>query len=682
MIQPKTVCLAVATLLLASGANAQVPEPSGEIGRFNESECLFEVPEALNRDVECGFVTVPAFHKSVADARQRESRENEPGASTFRLPVAVFRSRAETVKPDPLVYLNGGPGSNLIPGLALSVYGALDLAAPDRDIILYDQRGASAADPQFICQDFNAYIGSYRGAIDEAFKETTRKLIAECLDRLTTDVGIDFRAFNSLEHAADVETIRKALNIESLNILGSSYGAKLALVVMRHYPDSIRSAVLGSVLPLSGDSTLIKQSSFESALMRTFEICATDPLCAEAYPNLELALFQATAELEANPLVLEGPTPADSFTIDSGRLATALADIYGSGTFNSSVPRLIYAAAGRDEDFLRGTFGVPNPQSEMSTSTSDTPTQSSTQPENQAYNPSLREAVFTGYMCNEEVEFVLPEVFAAGIYAYAPIAEYYAGKPTNSLALYDYCEQLGITEPVASELNEPVFSEIPALVVNGGLDPITGPAFAREVADNLAAQFILFPGGSHGITLSNTCAATIMGRFLDTPSRTVEASCAEDARVGFATDIVREFEPFTLEPVELAGVYPANWAEVSPGVVQRYFVGNVRLTQTKIAGDEQAALEAVTTAGGAEPSQSRRPRRIDRFSANGLNWSIYRLRRDSGVLNYIATAPQKGNTVAAVLTLTGETALEGYYYDAVFIPAVKALRQASTPVDE
>ena len=151
--------LLTAAILLFNVALGQVEDTSGPIGVFDPAKCLFEVLEWVTRAVDCGFVTVPAFHA-------------QPERGTFRLPVVIFRSAAKEVKPDPLIHLHGGPGANLIPGTLLNLYPAFDLMAPERDIIMFDimfdQRGASAAEPQFVCSAFNAAVMSYRGPVDEA----------------------------------------------------------------------------------------------------------------------------------------------------------------------------------------------------------------------------------------------------------------------------------------------------------------------------------------------------------------------------------------------------------------------------------------------------------------------------------------------------------------------------------
>lgn len=130
---------------------------SNNLGEFIKSECLFNIPKWVKREVECGTITVPAFH-------------SQPQSGTFKLPVAVFRSDVDKVKPDPLIYLHGGPGNSIFPKQVLSIYSGLNLMASNRDIIMYDQRGTVAGKPEFLCEEYNEFLDHNRGeAINNSY---------------------------------------------------------------------------------------------------------------------------------------------------------------------------------------------------------------------------------------------------------------------------------------------------------------------------------------------------------------------------------------------------------------------------------------------------------------------------------------------------------------------------------
>ena len=143
------------------------------LGEFVESKCIFDIPKWVKRKVECGTVTVPAFHA-------------RPESGIFELPVAVFRSNADKVK-DPLIYLHGGPGNSIFPKQVLTIYSSLNLVASDRDIIMFDQRGTVAGKPEFLCQEYNDFLDRNRDdAINNSYILTGRKIYTDCLRRRTS----------------------------------------------------------------------------------------------------------------------------------------------------------------------------------------------------------------------------------------------------------------------------------------------------------------------------------------------------------------------------------------------------------------------------------------------------------------------------------------------------------------
>ena len=66
---------------------------------FEHAPCVFTVPSGEN--VDCGYLTVP------------ESRKQTNGP-VIRLPVAVLKSPSNERRPDPIVYLDGGPGADTL----------------------------------------------------------------------------------------------------------------------------------------------------------------------------------------------------------------------------------------------------------------------------------------------------------------------------------------------------------------------------------------------------------------------------------------------------------------------------------------------------------------------------------------------------------------------------------------
>lgn len=97
----RALALVASALLLAlaacsSGGGDPRPEPTAA---FDRDPCWFEEPEG--EAVKCGYLTVP------------EDRE-DPESGTIQLAVAVFSARGDAPAPDPIIYLDGGPGGRTL----------------------------------------------------------------------------------------------------------------------------------------------------------------------------------------------------------------------------------------------------------------------------------------------------------------------------------------------------------------------------------------------------------------------------------------------------------------------------------------------------------------------------------------------------------------------------------------
>ncbi len=140
--------------------------------RFEKTDCWFKEP--LGRDVECGWLIVPEDHA-------------KPDGKTIKLAVARFKSDASKPEPDPIVYLEGGPGGSPLQGISRPVRCRLSARwCAKRDVILFDQRGTGYSQPALDCPeikqetldtlDQNLSHRAKRGTIGES--------AAQCHDRL------------------------------------------------------------------------------------------------------------------------------------------------------------------------------------------------------------------------------------------------------------------------------------------------------------------------------------------------------------------------------------------------------------------------------------------------------------------------------------------------------------------
>ena len=81
---------------------------------------------------------------------------------------------------------------------------------------------------------------------------------------------------------------------------------------------------------------------------------------------------------------------------------------------------------------------------------------------------------------------------------------------------------------IAADAAKPVQSDVPVLILSGGLDPVTPPANGAEVAKTLSASRHIVARGYGHIVSPHACAPRLIAAFIDDPSfATLPASCVE-----------------------------------------------------------------------------------------------------------------------------------------------------------
>ena len=222
----------------------------------------------------CGRVKVP------------EDRAN-PGSKMLPLAFAIYKATSRYPEPDPLVYLQGGPG-----GSAFEILSKLQTAfrpwRDRRDLVIYDQRsagisGASVNCAQALSQNIVeiARPGGKANIDGIAAPDMMKTCVAELGKQ-----GVPLALYNTTQNALDLPLIVKALGYSDYNIYGISYGTKLALEVMRSAPQGVRSVIIDGVAPSWLNLYNSQSQKMDEAIQHVVDQCAADKACNEAYPDL------------------------------------------------------------------------------------------------------------------------------------------------------------------------------------------------------------------------------------------------------------------------------------------------------------------------------------------------------------------------------------------------------------
>ena len=478
------------------GAGGQPPS------RFEPGACPFEGGEWLAEErIECGTLVVP------------ESRDR-PDGRQLRLAVTILRSRSDNPRPDPVVFLSGGPGGAAVRFAAGFSRGVLwNMIREQRDVIVWDQRGTGFSEPAF-CRDRSAELMATELGVmtpEERVREA-RRLLQECRERVLAE-GLDFSAYNSVASARDLEDLRVALGYERWNLLGGSYGTRLALIAARDVPEGIGAMILDSTSPTDVGGEDFMQDDFARSLDLVFRRCEGDAACNALFPDLEDEFYAAIEELDAEPFVVP---MADTARFAEGRISVD-GRLFAGGIFQGLyrqafiplLPHAIRQIRARNDALVRALAAELAPDPET-------------------VNPWLEYSV----ECYEQAPLLSAET-AAAVQARHPLLPDLA-----SPSLVAVCDAWHSERADPALLRQPVAVDIPTLVVAGEFDPITPPGHGRRVAAALPhSQYFEVRGAGHG-ALRSPCPRRLAVAFLNSPEQTLDTSCLDELpRLAFVTDL-------------------------------------------------------------------------------------------------------------------------------------------------
>lgn len=611
------------------------PEP---VATFEEAPCPFDVPDGAA--AECGFVVVPENH-------------GNPGGPLIRLATVIVRDESEDHKPDPVILLAGGPGERIVAN-ALQIAPTLAPLHPNRDLIIFDQRGVGLSEPALECPEF---VQAMLDNLDEADADLATESIfgsfMACRDRLVAE-GYNLSAFTTEQSAADVNAIRTTLGYDQVNLYGGSYGSLLAQATMRDFPEGIRSVAVNSTLPLEKSLFVDASTTTAKAVLHLLAACAADEACNSAYPDLESTLFEVIDRLNAEPVPITVTNPVD------GQSYQAL--LTGDAVLGNLVT------------FLYITQIIPVlPQAIDDVSNGDVELMTQLSSSRLALFDLLSRGMMLSVMCNADLVGRTPSDL---LNIRAELPPQLVGS-TDPEVIVEY-GMFGVCEnwPVAvadTTVKEPLVSNIPTLVLEGEFDPVTPPEYGQLVASHLSnGYYFELPGVGHDV-LGSECARQIAGAFITNPGQVPDATCISQM-TGVAFDVPGEarelvLEPFVDERRGFSGLVPVGWQELGPANLTRaetgldptYFV----LEASDVSAGELFAL--LVGQLGLDPA----PEPVATDEVGNFTWDFYRFERPGGNVADLAIAEdgEKAYFVYLVSTSSEHNAL----YEQLFLPAVAAM---------
>jgi pimeloyl-ACP methyl ester carboxylesterase len=483
-----------ACLLAACGGSSDGGGPDAVDARSTLAfgPCAVTIADATT---VCGTLTVP-------------EERTDKASRLIGLPFAILPAKALLPARDPIVVFTGGPGNSPLRVVAELPAEALQQfpLRQSRDVIVMTQRGTDLTTPLSLnCSELDLdFAAGARFASEDAVLQAARA----CRDRLVA-AGVKPGSYTTRANARDMEDLRVLLGAQrgftQWNLVGSSYGSRLALAYMRDAPKGVRGAVLDGPDPLQDRG--LYGAGVLNALSAVLTACDAQPDCAAAYPNLRARFAAAIERLETTPAVIDGKPVRGHALLNVLRGALAVPQApYGSvPLFMERVAQGDLAGADAVLPFLSNLILAINP-----------------------------EGMFYTVSCTDDAGLTTPasnEVPADGTGWPDAVRRLIAKKGLSGLQART-CPLWTEGVTLSADVLRPLRSDIPSLITVGQFDAST-PATNADIllADLTRARKVIFTGRGHGLLESDMCMLKVSAAFLDDPLAAPDTSCvdAEDS---------------------------------------------------------------------------------------------------------------------------------------------------------
>jgi pimeloyl-ACP methyl ester carboxylesterase len=480
----------VAGATAAAHHDKAAPAPRRMLGTLAFTPCTL-APQFGAASIEAQCTTLPVPENPAL-----------PQGRQVRLHIAwVPAAESGTLAPDPVFMLAGGPGQSAAESYP-QIAPAFREVLKTRNVILLDQRGTGQSHP-LRCEepdaddagDGAADAASAAGAADKAAQ--ARRFAERCRDALSKHA--DLRFYTTTDAVRDLDTVRKAIGAARIDLVGVSYGTRVAQQYAMRYPASTRAIVLDSVAP----NSLILGNDFarnlEQALDLQFGRCSQEPACAKALGDPRSRLDALMARLRSDPPLVRYRDAATN-QMREERLqpddVAGLMRMYAYAPLASSLLplQLKEASEGRYDGLMA--------MSKMLGST---------------MAGQLMLGMQLSVICSEDAYGLKDNPDDAATLLGNQFADYLGAQ----------C-RVWPKGAMPADFHAPLATSVPALLMSGEFDPVTPPRYGAEVASHLRnARHLVVRGQGHNV-IGVGCMPKLFAQFLENAdAKALDARCLD-----------------------------------------------------------------------------------------------------------------------------------------------------------
>lgn len=396
---------------------------------------------------------------------------------------------------DPVFFLAGGPGQAATEH-ATTVDATLREVRKQRDVILVDQRGTGKSNP-LTCLDAAGKEMSVDD-LDPTDPAALAGYAGQCAQSLATRA--DPRFYTTTEAVQDLEAVRAALGVDTINLVGVSYGTRMAQQYAGTYPQRTRTIVLDGVAPndlvVGGEFA----HTFENALALQGAQCQKLPACKRRYASdLRAQLRNVMAKLNAAPVEVEyrdpttGASKRDTITADT---VTGLAVMFSYAPQSAALLPLVI------DEAYHGRYG---------------PLMSLAQLMTKSVSGQMNRGMQWSVICAEDADRYRDDASVADTVLGAQVAR----------MIFAACPAWPTGKRPAS-FNAPFKSSVPTLLLSGELDPVTPPRYGERVVKGLSnGRHKVLRGQAHNVS-GIGCMPKLLGQFVETAdAKALDMKCLD-----------------------------------------------------------------------------------------------------------------------------------------------------------
>jgi len=459
---------------------ATVPAQHWQLGSLDLAACLVGEQHAGGAPAQSAFCTTFDVPENW----------DEPAGRHIGLRVAVVRASAADVAPDIVVFLDGGPG-----GAATQDYPAIAAAlAPLRrrhHLLLIDQRGTGASNPLDCPDDISleadkparpaprAASGVAAPAADAAQRDAVRR----CLAALAPRAAPQFYATGDALRA--LEAVRLALGGVAFDLVGVSYGTRVAQQYAQRYPAAVRSVVLDSPVPNRLALMSEHARNLDEALHRRLALCSANAACAARFGDVGASLESAMERLRSHPQAVELRDPQTYALVQRRINAGDLAELVRFYLYSDTTSALLPLAILQAHD---GNYAPVLAQSQLVVGD---------------VTEHLNSGMSASVLCTEDADLLRDN----------PADEHTLLGAATVRSAIATCLQWP-HRARAADFHEPFRTTLPVLVLSGEFDPVTPARYGAEIVAALPrARQLIAPGQGHAV-IGAGCMPRLVSAFV------------------------------------------------------------------------------------------------------------------------------------------------------------------------